>query len=81
MVALKLKEMSKQERINIIIVFALLGAAVAVGIFVGTNEEWIASRNFTAGYMAGSLLAAVVLFSIYRSIAFIFEKMGGSHKK
>ncbi|PRO64721.1 hypothetical protein [Alkalicoccus urumqiensis] len=56
----------------------LLAVSVAVGIFTGMNEAWFDARNFTAGYMAGSLCSAVVLFAVYNSILFIKERKGGS---
>jgi len=68
------KEMSKENTIHFIIIASIFILSILTGIFVGLNEELFALRNFTAGYMAGSLLAVIVLFAIYRSIAFFFER-------
>lgn len=69
-----LKKMSKENKFDLIIITSILILSMLVGIFVGLNEEWFDTRDFTAGYMSGSLLTVILLFSIYRSIAFFFEK-------
>ncbi|GEL08945.1 hypothetical protein [Salisediminibacterium halotolerans] len=65
----------KETKREYILIFSLLAIAVIVGIFVGLNEEWVTQRNFSAGYMAGSLLTALLLFAVYRSAAFIVTKL------
>ncbi|WP_280768766.1 hypothetical protein [Salipaludibacillus daqingensis] len=68
------KEMSKENRLHLLIISSIITVSILAGIYVGSNEAWFNPRNFTAGYMAGSLLAVIVLFSIYRSVAFFIEK-------
>ncbi|QKS70649.1 hypothetical protein FLK61_28315 [Paenalkalicoccus suaedae] len=68
------KEKEKHEQVHLIITFAIIGVAAIIGLIVGGNEEWFASRNFSAGYMAGSLLSALVLFLIYVLISPLFIK-------
>ncbi|SDO27201.1 hypothetical protein [Alkalicoccus daliensis] len=65
-----LKELSREQRIEYIIMASLLIISVIIGIIVGMNEEWFLRRNFTAGYMAGALLSVILLFGIYRFIDF-----------
>ncbi|WP_078577411.1 hypothetical protein [Salipaludibacillus agaradhaerens] len=75
MIAAKLKEMSQNDRIETGIIVAILALSVIIGIIVGRQEEWIAPRNFTAGYMVGSLTSIIILFSIYRSISIIAKML------
>jgi uncharacterized ion transporter superfamily protein YfcC len=72
-----LKNLNKDQKMEYIIALSLIAVSILAGIIVGMNEEWIDRRNFTAGYMAGSLLAALFLFGIYRSIAFIVNAVRG----
>ncbi|PYZ94006.1 hypothetical protein CR194_00230 [Salipaludibacillus keqinensis] len=76
-----LKEISKQDKLQFIIISSIISVSILSGIFVGLNEDWFISRNFTAGYMAGSLMTVIVLFSIYRSIAFFFEKKNNHNEQ
>ncbi|MFC4738347.1 hypothetical protein ACFO4L_17375 [Bacillus daqingensis] len=76
-----LDSLSNDKKLEYGIVAALLLISVAVGIFVGMNEEWFLRRNFTAGYMAGSLMSAVLLFGIYRTIAFFVNLARGQKTK
>ncbi|WP_147803116.1 hypothetical protein [Alkalicoccus halolimnae] len=66
-----LKDLNKDQKMEYTIALSLIAVSILAGIVVGMNEEWMDRRNFTAGYIAGSLLAALFLFGIYRSIAFI----------
>ncbi|TVP88133.1 MAG: hypothetical protein EA344_00820 [Alkalicoccus sp.] len=68
-----LKDLTQEQKTEYIIAISLLAVSVAVGIVVGMNEEWFARRNFTAGYMAGSLLSVILLFAVYRSISFLIN--------
>ncbi|WP_416149071.1 hypothetical protein ACM26V_22940 [Salipaludibacillus sp. HK11] len=68
------KKMSKENKWHFFIITSILVSSILIGIFVGQNEAWFIERNFTAGYMSGSLLAAVLLFGLYRSVAFFIEK-------
>lgn len=70
----------KETKREYILIFSLLAIAIIVGIFVGLNEEWVTRRNFSAGYMAGSLMTALLLFALYRSIAFIVTKLKKEEK-
>ncbi|UTR14135.1 hypothetical protein MM221_16380 [Salipaludibacillus sp. LMS25] len=75
MIAAKLRERSQNDRIETGIIIGILVLSVIIGIIVGRQEEWISPRNFTAGYMVGSLTSIIILFSIYRFISFIAEKL------
>ncbi|MGJ9383663.1 hypothetical protein CR203_19905 [Salipaludibacillus neizhouensis] len=65
-----LKQFSKEQKFDFGMNLAIIGLAILIGVIVGMNEEWFLARNFTAGYMAGSLLAALLLFALYRTIVF-----------
>ncbi|MDQ0257006.1 hypothetical protein J2S74_004451 [Evansella vedderi] len=67
----KLKEMSKEEKREYIIVFSIFIISIIVGYFVGQNREWFRPSFTAAGYMAGSLMTCMALFSIYRIISFV----------
>lgn len=75
------KDMSKSQKIEYIIVFSLLALSVIAGIIVGMNEEWFLRRNFTAGYMAGSLLTVLLLFGMYQTVNFFLNMKNNSKKK
>ncbi|CAM3977505.1 hypothetical protein [Alkalicoccus chagannorensis] len=76
-----LKDMTSEQRRDSIITFVLIGIAVVIGIVVGRNEEWFSPANFSAGYMAGSLLSVILLFAVYRSIAFVVNLLRGGQTK
>ncbi|UCZ54160.1 hypothetical protein LGQ02_05195 [Bacillus shivajii] len=72
---LKVKNLTKDEKKEYIVAFTIIAISIIVGIFVGQNEEWFRPANFSAGYMSGSLLTGVILFSLYRFVDFLIEKM------
>ncbi|SDZ18797.1 hypothetical protein SAMN05421736_107120 [Evansella caseinilytica] len=65
------KNLDKSQKLEYSIVFSIFAISIIVGNVIGQNSEWFRSSNSTGGYMAGSLLTCLVLFSVYRSIAFI----------
>ncbi|MCR6110119.1 hypothetical protein HXA35_07245 [Bacillus sp. A301a_S52] len=67
--------MSQNNRIETGIIITILALSVIIGIIVGRQENLVAPRNFTAGYMVGSLTSIIILFSIYRSISFIAKML------
>ncbi|ADI00057.1 hypothetical protein [Salisediminibacterium selenitireducens] len=69
-----LNNLSKNKRNEYMIVGAILSLSVIIGIIVGNTEAFVAPRNFTAGYMAGSLTSALVLFAVYHTILFFKNK-------
>ncbi|WP_257009804.1 hypothetical protein [Evansella halocellulosilytica] len=72
---MKVKNLTKEERRNYIIGFSIIFISIITGIFVGQNGEWFSPANFSAGYMAGSLITALVLFFIYQIIDFFVSKI------
>ncbi|AOM83454.1 hypothetical protein [Salisediminibacterium beveridgei] len=66
--------LSKAKKNEYMIVSGILITAVIIGIIVGMNPEFVAIRNFTAGYMAASLMSALVMFAVYHSILYFREK-------
>ncbi|MCD8510651.1 MAG: hypothetical protein LRY73_12795 [Bacillus sp. (in: Bacteria)] len=68
-----LKNMSKEQKWEYIIVFSIFIISIVVGYFVGNNREWFRPSFANGGYMAGSLLTCVFLFMVYRSIVFIIN--------
>ncbi|MDG5786289.1 hypothetical protein QA612_02220 [Evansella sp. AB-P1] len=68
-----LKKFSKEQKTDGIIISTIFIISIVVGIFVGNNTEWFRPAFATAGYMAGSLLTCVLLFSIYRIISFFLS--------
>ncbi|MBM7097517.1 hypothetical protein JSY36_17425 [Bacillus sp. H-16] len=73
----KFKNVTKEEKIEQIIVVVIFLLSIGTGVFVGGNEEWFRNAHFSAGYMAGSLVTCVVLFSIYQLVNVV---MGFSKK-
>lgn len=67
------KDTGTVNKTEYIIVFSLLALSVIIGIIVGMNEEWFVRRNFTAGYMAGSLLSVLILFGVYQIISALLQ--------
>lgn len=67
-------QLSNEKKNEYIIVTGILTASVIIGIIVGLTPEFVVIRNFTAGYMAASLMSAVVMFSVYHIILYFREK-------
>ncbi|UTR09113.1 hypothetical protein MM300_14525 [Evansella sp. LMS18] len=65
-----LKNLSREQKIEYVIVFSIFAVSIIVGILVGRNEEWFRPAFFSAGYMSGSLITCLLLFSIYRSVSY-----------
>lgn len=66
--------LTKEKKNEYKIVSGILITSVIIGIIVGMNPEFVAIRNFTAGYMAASLMSALVMFSVYHAILHFREK-------
>lgn len=69
-----LSNLPKDKRNEYMTVAGILSLSVIIGLIVGNTEALVAPRNFTAGYMAGSLTSALVLFSVYHIILFLKNK-------
>ncbi|WP_035186068.1 hypothetical protein [Alteribacter aurantiacus] len=67
----KFKNVSKEEKVEQIIVAVIFLLSIGAGVFVGGNEEWFRNSHFSAGYMAGSLVTCIVLFSVYQLVSTI----------
>lgn len=67
----KLKNMSKEQKLEYGIVFSIFIISIIVGYFVGQNRDWFRPAFTAGGYMAGSLMTCMLLFMVYRSISFI----------
>ncbi|MBB5173336.1 hypothetical protein [Texcoconibacillus texcoconensis] len=65
------KNVSIHERNEQIIVIALFVASIIVGLVIA-NTELFSDQSFSAGYMVGSLMACLILFSIYMMIDSLF---------
>ncbi|WP_096439855.1 hypothetical protein [Alteribacter populi] len=67
----KFKNVSKEEKTEQIVVGVIFFLSIIAGLFIGNNTNWFTSANFSAGYMAGSLVTGLLLFSVYQIINFI----------
>ncbi|MBU9713169.1 hypothetical protein [Evansella tamaricis] len=65
-----LKNITKEHYI----VFGIFVVSILVGILVGGNREWFRPAFSNAGYMAGSLMTCLILFSIYHAVSHFSNK-------
>lgn len=64
----QLKNLSKETKLEYIIVAIIFIISIIVGIIVGKNEEWFRPSFFMAGYMGASVITCLLLFTLYRVI-------------
>ena len=61
----KFSEISKEEKKDYIAVAIIFPLSIIIGIIIGSNREWFQPAFFSAGYMAGSIIACLTLFTLY----------------
>lgn len=64
----KLMNLSNEAKKEYAIVAVIYFISITVGILVGNNTEWFQPAFAMAGFMAGSTLTCMLLFTIYNLI-------------
>ncbi|MBU9720843.1 MULTISPECIES: hypothetical protein [Bacillaceae] len=70
------KNLSKETYI----VYSIFIISIIIGILVGANTEWFRPAFSNAGYMAGSLMSCLLLFSIYQTVSYFRERRTGTNE-
>ncbi|MFA9557554.1 hypothetical protein ACERII_09635 [Evansella sp. AB-rgal1] len=68
-----LNKINKEKKVEYVIVAIIFAISIIVGIAVGSNTEWFRPQFYSGGYMAGSLVTCLALFSIYQFVNFILS--------
>lgn len=63
-----LKNLSKETRKEYAIVAIIYAISILVGLLVANNTEWFQPAFAMAGFMAGSTLTCMILFTIYKLV-------------